>query len=66
MTYILEKGLFLKGKTLVTNNNTQGSNIGNLKENKNHKIKFQTTKPTKVVRVGLTFMGFQRPFKKGI
>ena len=59
MTYILEKGLFLKGKTLVTNNNTQGSNIGNPKENKMTKKKFNTTKLTKLVRVGLTFMGLR-------
>ena len=34
MRNILRKGLFLKGKTLFANNNTQRSNIGNSKENK--------------------------------
>ena len=34
MRYVLGKGLFLKGKKSFTNDNTQGSNIGNPKENK--------------------------------
>ena len=32
--HFLEKGFFLKGKTLFANNNMQRSNIGNPKENK--------------------------------
>ena len=65
MRNILRKSFFLKGKKSFTNNNTQGSNIGNPKENKMTKKKFNTTKLTKLVRVGLTFMGFQWPSKKG-
>ena len=34
MRNILRKGFFLKGKKSFTNDNTQGSNIGNPKENK--------------------------------
>ena len=37
---------------------------GQPKRKQNHKRKVLETKPTKVVRVGSTFMGFQWPSKK--